>query len=124
MRITIQVVCDDVEDAKRVIAKLAAPDSTWVAQLEQTGSSVPKVAEKSRSSAVNSSTAAGATDAPRPNTSPGEPSIGKIGKDNVDLLVRSVLNGARTHQADKWTEHMKLLWKRGLVKYDGEEYYL
>ena len=120
MKITIQVVCDDAEDAKRVIAKLAMSDNTWVAQLEQ-GGSAPKATEKSRSNAVDS---AGATDAPRPNTSPGEPSIGKIGKDNVDLLVKSVMARGLVHQAEKWAEHMKLLWKRGLVKYDGEEYYL
>jgi hypothetical protein len=62
----------------------------------------------------------------RANISPGESSIGKIGKDNVDMLVKAVMDGNTKvlNDTDKWQEHLKLLWKRGLVKFDGEEYYL
>lgn len=133
MRITIQVTCDDVDDAQRVIKKLAAPDNTWVDQLSNAGSKNPlfkgdiascvnKIMGSSATGAEKSGSDDGATGAPHPNVSPGEPSIGKIGKDNVDMLVKAVMDGKQP--AEKWAEHMKLLWKRSLVKFDGSEYWL
>lgn len=55
----------------------------------------------------------------RPNVSPGEPSISKIGTQTKENLLFTL-----PHQPDaKWAEHMKLLWKRGEVKFDGTDYY-
>jgi hypothetical protein len=58
----------------------------------------------------------------RKNVSPGNPTIGKIGTATTDELI-AILNGGKQPPKNR-SEHMKLLWKRGLVKYDGKEYYL
>ena len=57
----------------------------------------------------------------RPNIDPGEPSIGKIGTNTKEQLLGMLSDG---HQPpERWREHMKLLWSRGVVGFDGEEYY-
>lgn len=61
--------------------------------------------------------------AARPNVNPGEPSISKIGTNTKEELLNSVRVGIPMNP-HKYSEHMKLLWKRGEVKYDGKEYYL
>lgn len=59
---------------------------------------------------------------PRPNIDPGEPSIGKIGTNTKEQLLGMLSDG---HQPpERWCEHMKLLWSRGVVGFDGEEYYI
>jgi len=118
MRITIQVTCDTPEDAQDAIARLTRP-RTWV----------DDVAARDRKAGVseariNEIMGAPAQPAERANVSPGEPSIGKIGKDNMDMLIKSVSGDGAFHKYEKWAEHMKLLWKRGAVKFDGKEYYL
>lgn len=125
MRITIQVTCDDAEDAQRVIKKLTMPDNTWVAQLEKEGhevvktkimgSSVPKAAEQEGSND-------GAISAPRPNNTPGEPIITKIGNSAKSEILAMLGKGEQPHS--KYGEHCRLLWKRGEVKYDGKEFFL
>lgn len=63
----------------------------------------------------------GSDEAPRPNIDPGEPSIGKIGTNTKEQLLGMLSDG---HQPpERWCEHMKLLWSRGVVGFDGEEYY-
>lgn len=61
---------------------------------------------------------------PRPNINPGEPTIGKIGEATKAVILDEL--GTKNIQPlqPKYTEHLKLLWKRGLIKYDGKEYYL
>lgn len=59
----------------------------------------------------------------RGNVSPGEPSIGKIGSNTKDDILRQLREGMGQPSA-KYAEHLKLLWKRNEVKFDGEEYYL
>jgi len=113
MRITVQVACEDVEDAKRVIAKLAAPDNTWVEQID-------KPVSTARLDKIMESKPVPKVDA-RPNINPGDPTIGKIGEATKATILGD-LDGCQG--LPKYTEHLKLLWKRGLVKYDGEEYYL
>lgn len=117
-RVTIQVTCDTAEDAQEVLARIARTHKTWDEQVDQTGPPRHGMTEAG-TARVNKIMGAPPE---RKNVSPGEPSIGKIGKDNVDTLIGLVGNGQQP--AEKWKEHMKLLWKRGLVKFDGEEYYL
>lgn len=142
MRITIQITCDDVEDAQRVMKKLAVPDNTWVDQVsrEKTVFTPPintkhlddakearldKIMGSSAKGAEQSGSNDGATDAPRPNIDPGPPSIGKIGGETKDKIFAALNDGPFTPSAaGKWAEHLKLLWKRGEIKYDGTEYYL
>ena len=64
---------------------------------------------------------------PRQNVSPGLPTISKIGEKAKTYLLNELKGGARTLEyADfhKYTEHLKLLWARGEIKFDGVEYYL
>lgn len=118
-RVTIQVTCDTIQDAQDALARLGRTHKTWEEQVDA------KPAAPEVKTVVNAS---GRLDRimgvspERENVSPGEPSIGKMGKETVDTLVGLIMN--KQQAAPKWAEHMKLLWKRGLVKFDGEEYYL
>lgn len=58
----------------------------------------------------------------RKNVSPGASGIGKIGQSTKDTLINMLTAGMQP--AEKMSEHMKLLWSRGEVKFDGKEYYL
>ena len=59
----------------------------------------------------------------RPNKSPGHSSISKIGTKTKDEII-AVLKAGRQPNHDKYGEHLKLLWEREIVLYDGKEYYL
>lgn len=58
----------------------------------------------------------------RPNVDPGKPSITKIGADTKTSLLAGLFKNVQPQA--KYAEHMKLLWSRGEVKFDGKEYYL
>lgn len=60
--------------------------------------------------------------ADRMNVNPGTPAIGKIGSGTKEQLLGMLSEGHQPQQ--KWSEHMKLLWSRGEVKFDGSEFYL
>lgn len=139
MRITIQVTCEDAEDAKQVIAKLAAPGNTWVDQLPKInvdaqrearidkimGSSAPQAAEQSGSDN-------GAIGAPRPNTSPGWDACQKIGSETKEKLLSELQHHSDPEHVSKRIKRtpdqtralIQLLWNRGEIKYDGKEFYL
>lgn len=59
---------------------------------------------------------------PRKNVSPGEPSIGKIGENAKTAILIELRNGFQPPA--KMNEHCKLLWKRGEIRFDGQEYYV
>lgn len=142
MRITIQVVCDTPDDAKDAINRLTRPKN-WVdmteaegvaatplygkrpPNTESTGSSEAKPAEQSGSNN-------GATGAPRPNVSPGWTACQKIGTDTKELLLKElpgrVNDPAHIAKKIKRTEEqtkalIQLVWDRGLIKYDGQDFY-
>lgn len=139
MRITIQVTCDDAEDAQRVMRKLAALDNTWVEQIDKTkGAAVDMIkggVNEARLDKIMGSAGGevrhgnnGGAEEPRPspaanaNVSPGEPSITKIGGNTKAEILNWLATGVPIPR--KYDEHMKLLWKRGEIKFDGEEFYL
>lgn len=62
------------------------------------------------------------TPAERPNVSPGKPLISKIGTATTAEITK-ILNIGQQPPA-KFKEHLKLLWSRGEVCFDGSEYYL
>lgn len=119
MRITIQVTCDTPEDAKLAIERLTRTHKTWdemdgVTTTMQTG---PRpVTSEARIDKIMGAPPE------RVNVSPGEPSISKIGKDTQYALIDALKTGVAPDKPQKWVEHYKLLWKRGLVKFDGEYY--
>lgn len=58
----------------------------------------------------------------RKNVSPGTPSITKIGAIAKDYILEALkLN---VQPPPRYSEHLKLLWSRGEIKFDGESYYL
>lgn len=57
----------------------------------------------------------------RPNVDPGKPSITKIGGSTRDEILTRLRDGLQP--AAKFTEHCKLLWSRGEIKFDGESWY-
>jgi hypothetical protein len=59
----------------------------------------------------------------RPNKSPGASSITKIGTKTKDDLI-AVLRAGLQPNHDKFGEHLKLLWEREIVLYDGKEFYV
>jgi hypothetical protein len=59
----------------------------------------------------------------RTNKSPGASSIGKIGGKTKDEII-GVLKAGRQPNHDKYGEHLKLLWNRGEICFDGKEFYL
>lgn len=58
----------------------------------------------------------------RQNVSPGVSLISKIGGPAKALILEELTQGIQP--GPKFAEHLKLLWERGEVKFDGEEYYL
>lgn len=125
MRITIQITCDDVADAQLVMQKLAMSDTAWPLRLDAAEPKIKGSAEKpgvATTSKNNSVSEVPAKEAPRPNKNPGTPSIGKIGGATKGLLFAELEAGRQP--TEKFVEHMKLLWSRGEVKFDGDNYYL
>lgn len=61
--------------------------------------------------------------AERKNISPGPSSITKIGSNTLEQILGMVQDGHQPPRP-KYDEHLKLLWSRSKVKYDGENYYL
>ena len=59
---------------------------------------------------------------PKQNVSPGLSTIGKIGTAAKEYIFEALKLGEQP--GAKYTEHMKLLWARNEVKFDGSEYYL
>ena len=60
--------------------------------------------------------------APRANVSPGTPGITRMGKDTAMELSNLVSKGLQP--AARFAEHLKLMWQRNEVKYDGQDYYV
>jgi len=58
----------------------------------------------------------------RKNINPGLPMIGKIGTETKKHILDLI--AANRHPGPKYVEHLKLLWARNEVKWDGKDYYL
>lgn len=63
--------------------------------------------------------------APRIDISPGPPTIGKIGTKTKDWIIGELKTKPRVpeHFGTKYEEHLKLLWLRHEIKFDGKEYF-
>lgn len=129
MRITIQVVCETPEDAKDAINRLTRP-RTWEddadARRDRVGPSESRIDAIMNGSGAAAPVASGKDyskeEPERQNVSPGEPTISKIGAvAKHEVLAFLQLN---VQPAVKFSEHCKLLWSRGEIKFDGKDYYL
>lgn len=67
-------------------------------------------------------TAEPAKDVARKNVSPGPATIGKIGSNTKDVIFEFLRDDKQPPA--KYDDHLKLLWARGEVKYDGKEWYV
>jgi hypothetical protein len=138
MRITIQVTCESPQDAMEAMARLTKPAQrqefvgSTLEELDRylsVGKKKPEpvlereVETVTRSDIVKADSVQIGTPPSRPNVSPGEPAIGKIGQNAKDEIIMKLAEG-RQPDLKKYGEHMKLLWKRGEIKFDGQEYYL
>lgn len=110
MKTMISFQCDTLDEARAIIDAVAALGKTPHAcskqyiEPEELKVDVPKV------------------EAPRKNVNPGLSTITKIGSGTLEQVLGMLKDG---HQPpEKYKEHLKLLWSRGKVKYDGEEWYL
>lgn len=133
MKLAITIYPDDFAEADRIIHQLRG-----VRGLELDGYMGKKTYERPFTEAEkNASREIGTGDsdekadndisevshpATRANVSPGEPAIGKIGSKAKDEILTSLDQGRQPIKA--YAEHLKLLWKRGEVKFDGKEYFL
>ena len=118
MKYMLSFQCDTHEEAQAILAAVAAIGKEPMACSRQY---VPKEELQAQ---LNTAAREAIDKIPvaRKNVSPGEPSITKIGM-NTEGALFGVLRAGGQPEA-KLAEHMKLLWKRGKVKFDGEEYYL
>lgn len=58
----------------------------------------------------------------RANVTPGTSTLSKIGSATHNLILRELKKD--TQPPKKYAEHLKLLWARGEVKFDGQAFYL
>ena len=114
MKYMLSFQCDTHEEAQAVLAAVAA--------IGKEPHACSKQYMDSKELLKNTLEQVGVTPSERANISPGEPSITKIGV-NTEGALFGVLRAGGQPEA-KFAEHMKLLWKRGKVKFDGEQFYV
>ena len=126
MKFNFYISCETADEAQKCIAfidKMISGRKTWEDQVEEKPNlrtnPTPKPVVKDEEPAESDDSKQARNE--RKNVSPGEPAIGKIGTATQDLIL-DMLKGTEKVPQPKYTEHLKLLWKRGVVKYDGEYY--
>ena len=113
MKTMISFQCEMLEEARAVIQAVEAIGKQPHAcskQYVEPAELVPKAVE------------AAPTKTERKNTSPGIATITKIGSNTLEQIVGMLKDG--NQPPEKYSEHLRLLWARGKVKYDGEVFYL
>jgi len=124
MKISITVYADSATEAELIIEAMKKVDGAGkflMAPKEARPDTVKPWAEPGGGVPDEDTKPTTAQHAERPNVSPGKPSISKIGGSTKDLLMSELDEGKQP--SAKYAEHLKLLWSRGEVKYDGKEYY-
>ena len=130
MKIMISYQVDTVEEAKEVMAAVENRGKLTTFRVQDAPDAVYGAAELLAASGVKpeAQAAPDVVKVPRPNVSPGVPLITKIGSNTKEYILNELkASGApRTleHFGLKYAEHLKLLWSRGEIKFDGSEYYL
>ena len=112
MKYMLSFQCDTHEEAQAVLAAVAAIGKEPMACSRQY---VPKEELQTRE-AIDKVPVA------RKNVSPGTSSITKIGSGAKETIIHALNTG--TPLGDRYTEHLKLLWARGEIKFDGEVFYV
>ena len=112
MKYMLSFQCDTHEEAQAVLAAVAAIGKEPMACSRQY---VPKEELQDREMIDKVPVA-------RKNISPGTSSITKIGSGAKETIIHALNTG--TPLGDRYTEHLKLLWARGEIKFDGDEFYV
>lgn len=134
MRLAITIYPEDFAEADRIIHQLRGVRSLeldgymgkakYEKPFEKSGSETRTLADEQNED--NGTQAADMPKAPhpstRPNINPGDPTITKIGQATTSIIMDELNKGRQP--PSKYSEHMKLLWKRGEVMFDGDVYYL
>ena len=131
MKITITVEVSSPDEAKVIIDRMSRTTNAWTDLQEARDELAAKEVatrstceEKMTTADIKPSIVIASEDvAARANVSPGTPLITKIGKDTTDAILLALKEGI-PQPSVKYKEHLKLLWKRGVIKFDGKEYYL
>ena len=111
MKIMLSFQCETQEEAQAVLTAVAAIGKEPHACSKQYIS--PEEVQKSTD----------VVQLARPNVNPGTSAITKIGSSTLEVILGALKEGQQM-PLPKYEEHMKLLWARGKVKFDGKEYYL
>ena len=122
MKYMLSFQCATHEEAQAVLAAVAAIGKEPMACSRQYVE--PSQLSEKELSKIAAQGATGINTVPhqRKNISPGTSSITKIGM-NTEGALFGVLRAGGQPEA-KYAEHLKLLWKRGKVKFDGEQFYV
>ena len=118
MRTMISFQCESIEEAQRILKAAQevgfephACSKQYIEPKEVLGSAAAEIGSNQYIPPPK-----------RENIDPGAPSIGKIGSGTKEQLLGMLAEGYQPPA--KWAEHMKLLWSRGEIKYDGTYYYV
>ena len=121
MRTMISFQCETLEEAHAVIEAVAAigkkPHACSKQYLDST--ELPKQTTEDEKNA-NARQLLDVVKVARKNVSPGLSTITKIGSNTLEQILGMVQDG--NQPPEKYSEHLKLLWARGKVKFDGEYY--
>ena len=122
MKYMLSFQCATHEEAKAVLAAVAAIGKEPMACSRQYVE--PSQLSEKELSEIAAQGATGINTVPhqRKNISPGTSSITKIGSGAKETIIHALNTG--TPLGDRYTEHLKLLWARGEIKFDGEVFYL
>lgn len=114
MKYMLSFQCDTHEEAQAILAAVAA--------IGKEPHACSKQYMDSKELLKNTLEQVGVTPSERKNISPGTSSITKIGSGTKETIIHALNTG--TPLGDRYTEHLKLLWARGEIKFDGEQFYV
>ena len=111
MKVMISYQCESQEEAQAVLSAVAA---------------IGKEPHACSKQYIEPAEVAEAKPSVRANTSPGAPTTTKIGSAAKEYILEALGLSDRTLEelGPKYAEHLKLLWSRREVKFDGTRYYL
>ena len=110
MKFMISFQCDTVEEARAVVDAVAAIGKEPL-KTSRVIDDVEKVLTVSKE----------AKPAARPNINPGESKMKRLSGQAYNFVMVQLGLGK---QPKGYAEHLKLLWKRGEVKFDGSNWYI
>ena len=121
MRTMISFQCETLDEARAVIDAVAAigkkPHACSKQYLDSTELTKQTTEDEKNTTARKM---LDVVNVARKNFSPGVSTITKIGSNTLEQILGMVQDG--NQPPEKYSEHLKLLWARGKVKFDGEYY--